>query len=365
MRIIDLKVLDKLDYTIYSSKDRVKHVNNILRADLATAHFTDPSTQKQLEGLANYILFGKEGEKNAVQKKEIQIEVKNPSYRRKSAESLDALLETPGYTEDNFVEKPIYTNPKPRISRITDGDIPGMRDLWEVIDKLAIQVAALKTAGGLKYYKLNHLLISLRQQQYLLKESYKPAFRAENRRTEPVRFLNLTTDTGYTENGTFHLISKNAVDLTNPKHMAAVIDNYGALKKYTWDTPISDSKFLLYEFEDVVDAAPLSPEKKFILLAKIEKMTNEDIATTIRANYGKTYSANYISTIFTKNICNDLSNFLNLRQDEARWRHVPSKWKRCSCCGKRKLNDKRNFVSNAAKADKLSTRCKECDRRKV
>ena len=50
--------------------------------------------------MANYILVGKdENGQNAVDRKEVQIQTKYNSYKKKNTESLEALIESPTFNE--------------------------------------------------------------------------------------------------------------------------------------------------------------------------------------------------------------------------------------------------------------------------
>ncbi len=163
-----------------------------------------PSTYIQLEKLADYILYGKDSQKltNLVQQKKIlKPNTIHDSYNKKKAESLEALQESPDFpTQEanlkSYEEKNSYTNPRPIIKRPSadgadpgDSLIPGMKELWDSIDRLERQLAiykgklepqtdterAIRTEWtSLLAYRKNHLLIDLRKHQYYLKNSYCP-----------------------------------------------------------------------------------------------------------------------------------------------------------------------------------------------
>lgn len=163
-----------------------------------------PSAYIQLEKLADYILYGKNSQKltNLVQQKRIlKPQTIYSSYNKKTAESLEALQESPDFPTREaslrpYEEKNSYTNPRPQIRRpSTDGTdcgdslIPGMKELWDSIDRIERQIKiyqekiAPQTAeeqsiltewDDLKAYRKKHLLIDLRKHQYYLKNSYCP-----------------------------------------------------------------------------------------------------------------------------------------------------------------------------------------------
>ena len=134
---MDLKLLKQLDYNIYSNVDRTAHVTELIEeyeCENGTIELDAPAVATQLEGMANFILYGKDPEtgKSCVDTKEIRIPTKFSSFKRKEPESLEALQESPVFSEAelrpyNF--KNVYTKPKNTISRTKDGDIPGMQQL--------------------------------------------------------------------------------------------------------------------------------------------------------------------------------------------------------------------------------------------
>lgn len=134
---MDLKLLKQLDYTIYSNSDRTTHVQELIseyECENGTIDLNAPAVATQLEGMANFILYGKDPDtgKSCVDNKEVRIPTKYSSFKKKEPESLEALQESPTFSEAelrpyNF--KNVYTKPKNTISRNRDGDIPGMQQL--------------------------------------------------------------------------------------------------------------------------------------------------------------------------------------------------------------------------------------------
>lgn len=163
-----------------------------------------PSAYIQLEKLADYILYGKNSQKltNLVQQKRIlKPQTIHSSYNKKTAESLEALQESPDFPAQEanlkpYEEKNSYTNPRPQIHRPSadgtnpgDSWIPGMVELWGSIDRIERQIkiyqgkiapqtteeqSILTEWDDLKAYRKKHLLIDLRKHQYYLKNSYCP-----------------------------------------------------------------------------------------------------------------------------------------------------------------------------------------------
>lgn len=410
---MNLGISKQLDRNLYSNTERAEQVRNLFTpeiSNLAALHFDEYSTQLELEKIANFILYGKDPvlDKNFCQLKEIQIKPKYNAYQRKEPESLDALLEDPLTNETHFeeIKRTVYKKVKPTIDREKDQHIPGMKELWEAIDKLAEEVQALKDKGALNYdyYKKNHLLIQLRTEQYVLKDSATEQVQCRSfakSTSEP----SLTSDTGYLkDNYTDWLyknwradhyrqdfgekwyaqeqeelarrlnsgelnewewveVSENEVDLTNPEHVYQVLELYSTLKENSFDRLNSDLKFLLWELETYIERANLSKARFHILVRKIDKVTNDKIREELQQNFGLCYSDNYISTIYKQMICAKIAKTAQLAKDEFIYRNQPEKFKVCSTCGTKLLRDQRNFIKKQNSKDGLSARCKECDKR--
>lgn len=412
---MNLGISKKLDYNIYSYTDRANYVKDLFTPELeqqAKDHYNEDSTKKELEAAANYILYGKDPatDKNFVQKKEVQIEQKYSSYKRKEPESLDGLLEDPNIKETDFqpVQKNCYKKYKPTIDREKDKDIPGMQDLWKVIDELAKQVKEFKDKQqlGLEYYRKNHLLIQLRKEQFALKDSTDTTIKSRGFHIAPQIPVNFTSDTGYVKDyyqewvykvcraehykETFGMewyareqqeianyvisadenlnwqwveVSENTIDFTNPGHIYQLLELYSSLKQNCEEDLNCDLKFLLWELEDYIEAANLSKDRMYILTRKIDKATNDQIRRELQENFGLYYSDNYISTIYKQMICDKIAKAAQLSFDEWIYRNQPEKFKVCSTCGTRLLRDSRNFIKKQNSKDGLSARCKHCDKR--
>lgn len=414
---MNLGISKSLDYNIYSNEDRAKFVRNLFTPEVelkAKAHYNEDSTKKELEAAANYILYGKDpaNDKNFVQKKEVQIDQKYSSYKKKEMESLEGLLEDPNTKEADFqpVQRNCYKKYKPTIDRDPNGpdaQIPGMRELWEAIDILAARVKELKETKqlGLEFYKKNHLLIQLRKEQFVLKDSQDTAIKGKGFHLSCPPPVNFCSDTGYVYdvekeyeyckwradhyrkdfgeiwyrrqqsrldnwvksedqslNWYWKEVSENTIDFTNSEHIYQFLELYSTLKQYCDEDLNCDLKFLIWELENYIEAAHLSGARKYILIRKIDRATNEQIRRELQTYYGLCYSDNYISTIYKGMICDRIAKVAQLSLDEWTYRNQPDKFKVCSTCGIRYLRDTRNFIKKQNARDGLSARCKYCDK---
>lgn len=381
-----------LDFSIENIEDRNDYIKNYIK---------DKNLSKtDLETIANYILYGKDSDGlSAVDKKEIQIKSKYSSYNKKEPESLDELMENPGFNENVFsLGANKYKTIKPKIEREKDFDIPNMQDLWKVIDNCQyiidvnngkIEDKNVKKLSSLELYKLKHLTIDLRRQQFYLKDIFNPTIcmfginakkpinivdneipwdlEDSNYSIAPLGVIN-----GYSsrfinprlseEEYSYNKNAKYILDFRNKDHIYYLLEHYEDLKISTYNKPQSIVKNILDTLNFYIDFADLSPTKKKILILKQKKFSNVAIQQIINKEFNLKHSANYISTIWKQQICEDIANAAILHYDEYLYRKDKMKWKKCNQCGEYKLIDNRNFMNKSRSSDGYSNKCKKCDK---
>lgn len=362
----------KLDYNIQTATERCEVVSTMNLETLTPA---------QLEKVANYILYGKDPKGEPLPEAK-QISTKHSSYKRKAPESLDALMENVTFDETTVKEynkRSPYTNPKPTISREHDGDIPGMVDLWEIIDRLVDDLSNEESINGksLKSYYLRHQLIDLRKDQYHLKELFKPQISFHSCLGSDFQQIDWNCDSGYanppltcslvnghpTYNGPedweWHTVATHNIDLTNPIHIYHLLDNYSSLKSQCYDRD-THTVYLLYAVEYLIEKTDLSPIRKYILIRKIDHAPNDVLNKELFEKFGVSYATNYLSTIWTKEICKAIAETAKLDEEEWQAKDKPELWKTCTKCHKRKLRTTQFFSKKSNTYDKLSPICKSC-----
>ena len=253
-----------------------------------------------------------------------------------------------------------------------------------------------------KYLKQRHLIVELRREQFTLRDSY---IEKHMRHTPPEPDLdpvNLDFDAeipvfplGLVGAPFSELVFKQADDLNPTTYTEKELD---VLTKYYWSKKEQSRPQLFFDFgelehvyelfgqlvelEEELDALPLESNlgklittlKYYIALTdlteahqeildlKINKQKNQDIADIINKKYGKSYTANYISTIFRQKIIpriNETANFHALIIENMCFEE---NFKKCHGCGKWLLIDAENFVRKSRSKDGFSTKCKKCDR---
>lgn len=386
----------KLDFSIESSADRAAYVNT----------YMDPRanyTAKELETISNYLLYGKDEDGlSCVDRKEIQIKAKHSTWARKDAESLDALLEKPTFDERGIQSGTTrYKNPKPSIDRISDADVPGLKDLWKVIDdvqhvidvnKGKIEDPLVKKLTSTQLYEYQHYLVELRRQQFILRDSVKPVLCRTKVNITPVYDIFDTSIPWDQEGSDFSIAplglysyaklrfdnpraleeidyhwnenAKWVLDFRNPEHIYELFELYGDLETDMEKDIESISAALIDTLNFYRGRANLSEEYEAILEAKINQISNNSICEKLKNEFGVTHSPNYISTIYKQKICGKIAEAAILHYDYYLNRETATAWKRCTCCGEYKLKDTREYMRRARSSDGLSSICKVCDKKK-
>lgn len=129
------------------------------------------------------------------------------------------------------------------------------------------------------------------------------------------------------------------------------------------DSLESSLYFLLETLQFYVEQADLTDIQREILDMKLRKQKNSDIAWDINHKYGKTYTSNYISTIFRQRIIPKINEAAAYHEKVVGNIFFPEEFKECSACGITKLRDPDNFTRKSRSNDGLSSRCKKCEKK--
>lgn len=253
-----------------------------------------------------------------------------------------------------------------------------------------------------KYLKQRHLIVELRREQFTLRDTYierhvrhtpiepeidpiDPDFDAEipvfplGLKAGPVgallfkgeKELNPST---YNESDLqkvlqFYWSKKSELrpaiffDFENLEHIYELFGQLNELEESVGALPInSNLSKLLDTLKYYIEMTDLTEAQREILDLKINKTKNQDIADIINKKYNKSYTANYISTIFRQKIIPRINETVSFHVKIIENLSFPENFKRCTGCGKVLLIDPDKFVRKSRSKDGFSTRCKICDR---
>lgn len=340
-----MKIAKHLDFTLQAYQERLGLVNF-----LDEEGYLRQCTPSELDKVANYLLYAEDVE--------AEVKLREGSKKKVSYETL--IESTLGEaTVQKRQEVSIYRVPRPTIDREKDADIPHIKTLWEAIDlvdegyrycrdaldgKVPIDPKRPLPTYQMKYF-LREWMIDLRREQFLLKDAYKPVVGCGNSfpvHVERPDYLGMRIGKDY-------LCKMDAcVDFGNWRHIHAMLKYYGGMTKklegkvhHPWWDP--------YRFLDtLLGRVRLSPEHKIILEDKLDYMSNEAIMRDLEELGGKTYSINYISTIWKQHITKQIAREAHLWMEEHL--HRPdgtlanmTKWRVCPQCGRELFAHDLNF----------------------
>ena len=152
-------------------------------------------------------------------------------------------------------------------------------------------------------------------------------------------------------------------DFGELEHVYELFGQLNELEEELDDLPIeSNLKKLLDTLKYYISLTDLTEAQQEILDLKINKTKNQDIADIINKKYNKSYTANYISTIFRQKIIPRINETAQFHALVIENMCFEENFKKCNGCGKILLADAENFVRKSRSKDGFSTKCKKCDR---
>lgn len=259
-----------------------------------------------------------------------------------------------------------------------------------------------------KYLKMRHLLVELRRQQFTLKDSYSSiiqrhtvpsaqflptniSFESEvvvfpfgvnaekKNKISSLIFRDSYDPNSYTEEE-LKLISKYIwekkeqfsnitsnqfiIDFRNLEHIYNIFQLYYDLEDETFKKELeSETDSLLNTLKFYIKKANLSDIHREILELKIQKKRNQDISSYINQKYNKSYTSNYISTIFRQKIIREINEAAQYHEELISNIFFPENFKKCNDCGEILLCSTHNFVKKSRSKDGYANRCKRCDKK--
>lgn len=279
----------------------------------------------------------------------------------------------------------------------------------ELLDKFTLDernslIAAAQDLTQFTYLKKRHELIDLRRQQFTLKDSYAAPINTLNHLPQPQFINTLTFDAdipvyplGLIEGPLKPILFAENLD---PAHLneeqlnqlnAFLIEKRKPKPKRSFDFCAPEPVYQLFLFhEDLTDRieeakeahlvesnldklletlnfyiglADLTEVQKVILEKKINHEKNVDIAGYVNRTYGKSYTANYISTIFKQKIIPKINEAASFHLETVSNYFFPENFKKCSDCGRILLLHENNWVRKSRSKDGFQSKCKRCEKR--
>ena len=316
-----------------------------------------------------------------------------PDYLKQTYEDLWKTIDEVEL-EINFYELRVGKREKPPreelLKRFTDDEVERIR-------------AAAEKLNQYGYLKLRHRIRELRTEQFTIRDSYRSTFNITQSTYSPknnsfvfdcdVEVLPLGIKEGIVGEMIFdvnfdpaafdeeqlRLISnlvwkKKDIDkkkrIFDFRNLEAVYQLYlfkedfdDRLEEVEYNHIIENNLSQLLEtlnfYEQIADLTDIQRE---ILRMKEKKQKNAEIAGYINKKYGKSYTANYISTIFRQKIIVKINEAAELHRDTVENCFFPENFRKCPDCGRILLLDARNWVRKVRSKDGFQNKCKRCER---
>lgn len=348
----------RLDYTIEDPEERVKLVNRIVEN-------TPPEklNNKYLQILADYIIFAMT--KREKKQKNINTDNRMVTINRRET-SFQGLVGKFQNGEDGIYnmiinDKNVLLTPKYKISQEEAQNIPQLKRLREEIKKVQ---ELQKKARGKKKYLLKKQIIEMRQDQYIIKSSYRPVTYSLNL-IKSFSTLDLSDKIEINQSG--DIINKGLISLMNPTHISILLCNYSKIKQQAEGHFTSDIFYLMMDLQNIVDAALKEKYPLYydLLIYKIDGKSNLEIQQLLYNTYNISYSIEYLSSLWRKKIPKLIAEYEE--KEYLVWYYTfveKGKWKRCSRCGQVKLAHNKFFSKNNTSKDGYYSICKQCRNRK-
>ena len=345
----------KLDYTIQSPVERNELVKKII-ASLPPQKLT----KRYLEVLADYIIFAKTKEER---KRQDSVNTDNRlitiNKRQTSFQGLVGKFENGEdgvynlFTED----KNIIFTPKISITEEDLEEIPALRELRNAIEQVE---KAAKTARGKRKFLLKKQIIQMRQDQYVIKTSYKQPIFCLN---AVKNFSSMSFDDNISISQDGKIKDKSLISFMNPKHVSALLRNYSRLKEDCYGKFYTDGYYMMEVLDELVDKTLKEkyPLYYSLLIYKIDGKSNLEIQKLLEEEHGIRHSVEYISSLWRNKIPKLIAEQAEI--DFLHWYYLEKekgKWKKCSRCGEVKLAHNKFFSKNNSSKDGFYSICKQC-----
>ena len=329
----------KLDFSLESAAERTEFVRKLLE-ELPQ----EQKTPRYLEILSDYIIFALDKE----ERKQKKIITDNRSKRIKVREtSFQGLISKLENGEDGIYnmianDKNIIFMPATSITPKDIEEIPALKELTDEIKNVEEQ---FKAATGKKKFLLKKQLIQMYQDQYVIKNTYKPQMYVTNA-VKSVNTLNLDETITVDEDNNLH--SNGLISFVYPSHISALLCNYSKLKEQAWGQFHNDAYYLMESLDALIESTfEEYPMYKDIIIYKIDGISNIEIKDNIMRDYNVSHTVEYISSLWRKKLPKMMAD--KFKEEYLTWYYTTQKygkWKRCSRCGQIKLADPLFFSKN-------------------
>ena len=351
----------KMDYSLETAEERNEKVKEII-ANTPSERLTP----YYLDRLADYLVMPIEKQERKEKHILTNNHMKTVNKREISFEGLVGKLENGEDGIYNMItnDKNIIFTHKDAITEEDIATIPGLKDLREAIAKVEEEC---RGARGKRAFLLKKQLIEMRQDQYVLKNSYKKKISNVNNTNTVKSLAKMDLSEHIYMDAEGEVCSTGLINLFNYKHISMLLCNYSKIKEECWDKLNNDMRWMMEDLDNLVEASLKDKYPLYydLLIYKIDGLPNAEIQELLEKKHGVTHSPEYLSSLWRNKIPK-----LIAREAADQWlvwhftQEEKGVWKRCSKCGAIKLAHNHFFSKNGTSKDKFYSICKDCRNKK-
>lgn len=368
------KISDEINYNIDKIEDRLELVRKLVGGyddgiegkydkyltSYYTHHYNPHISQtgflsentkmgKDLESLANYILYSKDSEAS---------DDTITDYRKKRNNmreaSINKIIKVKTFKKET--NKSIFKVQKIKVTKEDRMQYPDLAQTGEVIKNLTRMIVSGSSGFG-----ENKKLISpteIRKLKWIRTDIQKDEV---TMKTELKRYIK------------FNSVTRSEKDLTALSHVRfddvdivrIILEDYSELREISFDDTFGYMKNIIFTFDELVEATDFKDYVKDVLVWKIEGVQYDDMIRMIKDRYDIKVTKPRLSKITRETIPSMIVDTYKQQKEDWLYTYVmKGNYKTCCECKENHLATKKYFSPDKTTKSGLRSVCKECRRMK-
>lgn len=357
------KISDELDYGLRLTDDRMNLVENLIQendeklVDYYSNHYNPHLSQrsatsefsrvsKDLEQLANYLLYSKDGDANSDTITEYK--EKRNSQREASINNILKVRESRRETNRSIIKYP-------RI-KVTKKDRKKYKELGETgkaIENLSEMINSGENSRGEKLSPSE-----IRRLKWIRTDIQKDEIVVKNQLKKYIRFQSVT-DVEEDRNALSY------IRFDDPEIIRLLIEDYSELKENSYDDTFGYMKVILLTLEELVDMSGMDEHLVDILIYKAERRSQEEIISMLKDKHGMDMKKPTLSETTRRVIPNIIvDTYKQVKEDWVYTYIFKGEYKTCTSCKQNKLATVKYYSPHKISRSGLQSQCKICRRNK-
>jgi tellurite resistance-related uncharacterized protein len=337
------KILDKNDEFL------VEYYSNHYNPHINQTGFLSESTKvgKDLEALANYILYAKDSEAP---------EDTVTDYRKKRNTSREASIENVikvSTVTKKETNKSIMKAPKIKVTRHDRNEHIELKNTGDAILSITKMIREKVDSKG---NPLNDK--EVRKLKWIRTDMQKDEIAVKTELKKYVRFNSVIKSEP-------DMNALSYIRFDDEEIIRILIEDYAELKEQSYEDTFGYMKIIIFAFEELVELANLEGYVKDIFLWKIENVQYDEMISMLKDKYDMKITKPRLSKFTRETIPNMIVEAYKQQKEDWVYTHImKGNYKSCSVCKKNHLATTKYFNPDKQAKSGLRSVCKECRRRK-